>query len=154
MNGVAVGGTAWLDHEWSSAYLAPEARGWDWAGINFLNGASLMGFRMRDRSGGAHYAPPGISMKPLRVWQSPRTGVEYPVSMQLNDLRLEPLMDDQELDSRAEHRHDLLGRRGPGFQKQRPSRARLPRAHWLLETDEALSDESVTPARISAMPAK
>ncbi len=100
VNGVAVGGTAWLDHEWSSAYMAPEAVGWDWAGINLLNGASLMGFRMRDRSGGTHYAPPGISMKPLRVWKSPRTGVEYPVSMQLNDLRLEPLMDDQELDSR------------------------------------------------------
>ena len=100
VNGVQVSGTAWLDHEWSSAYMAPEAAGWDWAGINLLNGASVMGFRMRDRSGGTHYAPPGISMKPLRVWKSPRTGVEYPVSMQLNDLRLEPLMDDQELDSR------------------------------------------------------
>jgi predicted secreted hydrolase len=100
VNGAEVTGTAWLDHEWSSAYMAPEAAGWDWAGINFLNGASLMGFRMRDKNGGTHYAPPGISMKPLRVWKSPRTGVEYPVSMQLNDLRLEPLMDDQELDSR------------------------------------------------------
>jgi predicted secreted hydrolase len=100
VNGVQVSGTAWLDHEWSSAYMAPEAAGWDWAGINFLDGSSLMGFRMRDKSGGTHYAPPGISMKPLRVWKSPRTGVEYPVSMQLNDLRLEPLMDDQELDSR------------------------------------------------------
>jgi len=100
LDGRAVSGTAWLDHEWSSAYMAPEAAGWDWAGINLLNGASLMGFRMRDRSGGTHYALPGISMKPLRVWKSPRTGVEYPVAMQLNDLRLEPLMDDQELDSR------------------------------------------------------
>jgi len=100
VNGVQVSGTAWLDHEWSSAYLAPEAAGWDWAGINFLDGSSLTGFRMRDKSGGTHYAPPGISMKPLRVWKSPRTGVDYPVSMQLNDLRLEPLMDDQELDSR------------------------------------------------------
>ena len=100
VNGADVTGTAWLDHEWSSAYMAPEAAGWDWAGINFLNGASLMGFRMRDKSGATYYAPPGISMKPLRVWKSPRTGVEYPVSMQLNDLRLEPLMDDQELDSR------------------------------------------------------
>ena len=100
LNGSAVSGTAWLDHEWSSAYLAPEAVGWDWAGINLRNGASRMGFRMRDKAGGTHYAPPGISMKPLRLWKSPRTGVEYPVSMQLNDLRLEPLMDDQELDSR------------------------------------------------------
>jgi predicted secreted hydrolase len=101
LNGKAISGTAWLDHEWSSAYMAPEAVGWDWAGINFLNGGSLMGFRMRDKAGKTHYAPPGISMKALRTWKSPRTGVEYPVSMQLNDLRLEPLMDDQELDSRA-----------------------------------------------------
>jgi predicted secreted hydrolase len=101
LNGKAVSGTAWLDHEWSSAYMAPEAVGWDWAGINLLNGHSLMAFQMRDASGKTHYAPPGVSFKPLRTWKSPRTGVEYPVSMQLNDLRLEPLMDDQELDSRA-----------------------------------------------------
>ena len=101
VNGKAVTGKAWLDHEWSSAYLAPEAAGWDWAGINLFNGQSLMAFRMRDKSGSTHYAPNGVSFKPLRVWRSPRTGVEYPVSMQVNDLRLEPLMDDQELDSRT-----------------------------------------------------
>jgi predicted secreted hydrolase len=100
LDGKPVAGTAWLDHEWSSAYLAPEAVGWDWAGINLFNGESLMAFRMRNKEGQTHYAPPGISMGPLRTWRSPRTGVEYPVSMQLNDLRLEPLMDDQELDSR------------------------------------------------------
>jgi predicted secreted hydrolase len=100
LNGRPVSGTAWLDHEWSSAYMAPEAVGWDWAGINLLNGGHLMGFRMRDKGGGTHYAPPGVTLEPLRFWKSPRTGVEYPVSMQLNDLRLEPLIDDQELDSR------------------------------------------------------
>ena len=100
-NGRSVEGYAWLDHEWSSAYLAPEAAGWDWCGINLFNGESLMAFRMRDRSGNTHYAPPGVDFKPLRIWKSPRTGVEYPVSMQVNDLRLEPLMDDQELDVRA-----------------------------------------------------
>ena len=100
LNGRQVSGTAWLDHEWSSAYMAAEAVGWDWAGINLNDGGSVMGFRMRSRSGGTHYAPPGVELKPLRFWKSPRTGVEYPVSMQLNDLRLEPLMDDQELDSR------------------------------------------------------
>ncbi|HEX6321911.1 MAG TPA: carotenoid 1,2-hydratase [Burkholderiales bacterium] len=101
LDGRAVTGKAWLDHEWSSAYLAPEAAGWDWTGINLDNGASLMAFRMRDRAGQTHYAPPGVVMKPLRMWRSPRTGVAYPVSMQVNELRLEPLMDDQELDSRA-----------------------------------------------------
>jgi predicted secreted hydrolase len=101
VDGRRVSGSAWLDHEWSSAYLAPEAAGWDWCGINMLDGSSFMGFRMRDHSGGTHYSMPGITMRPLRVWKSPRTGTTYPVSMQVNDLRLEPLMDDQELDSRT-----------------------------------------------------
>ncbi|HUQ76820.1 MAG TPA: lipocalin-like domain-containing protein [Burkholderiales bacterium] len=101
VNGRRVTGTAWLDHEWSSAYLAPEAAGWDWTGINFYNGRSMTAFQMRAKAGGIHYAPPGVTFKPLRTWKSPRTGVEYPVSMQVNNLRLEPLMDDQELDARA-----------------------------------------------------
>ena len=101
VDGKEVGGTAWLDHEWSSAYLAPEAEGWDWTGINLLDGRSMMAFEMRSRNGGIHYAPPGTSFRTLRTWQSPRTGVRYPVSMEVSGLRLEPLMDDQELDSRA-----------------------------------------------------
>ena len=101
VDGRDVNGTAWLDHEWSSAYLAPEAAGWDWAGINLDDGGSLMAFQMRAKGGGIHYAPPGVTMRPLRWWKSPRTGVAYPVSMEVNGLRLEPLMDDQELDARA-----------------------------------------------------
>lgn len=101
VNRKVVSGLAWLDHEWSSAVMAPEAAGWDWTGINLFDGGSLMAFRMRDRAGGTHYAPPGVAMKPLRWWTSPRTGVAYPVSMEVNGLRLEPLMDDQELDSRT-----------------------------------------------------
>jgi len=101
VNGKRVTGNAWLDHEWSSAYIAPEAAGWDWTGINFFNGQSMMAFQMRAKQGGVHYAAPGVTFKPLRLWKSPRTGVSYPVSMQVNDLRLEPLMDDQELDARA-----------------------------------------------------
>jgi predicted secreted hydrolase len=101
VDGTEARGRAWLDHEWSSAYLAPEAAGWDWTGINLFDGRSLTAFRMRGRNGGIHYAPPGTAFKVLRTWQSPRTGVRYPVSMEVNGLRLEPLMDDQELDSRA-----------------------------------------------------
>ncbi len=120
VNGRAAAGTAWLDHEWSSAYLAPEAAGWEWCGINLASGGALMAFRMRARTGGVHYAggtlraadgavrrfaPQEISFEPLRTWRSPRTGVEYPVSMRVSaggeEWRLEPLMDDQELDARA-----------------------------------------------------
>ena len=101
LNGRDVEGTAWLDHEWSSAYMAPEASGWDWCGINLFDGGSLMAFQMRGKEGGLHFASPNSKFQILRRWKSPRTGVEYPVEMAVNDLVLKPLMDDQELDSRA-----------------------------------------------------
>ena len=115
-----VTGRAWLDHEWSSGVMAPEAAGWDWVGINLDDGGTVMAFRMRDRSGngfwagGTHraaddrvrvFAPSEIRFAPLRRWRSPRTLVEYPVAMLVGaggaEYTLEPLMDDQELDSRA-----------------------------------------------------
>src|SRR5262245_26101746 len=46
----AVTGVAWLDHEWSSEYIAAGASGWDWTGVNFTDGGALMAFRMRDRA--------------------------------------------------------------------------------------------------------
>jgi predicted secreted hydrolase len=115
-----VRGTAWLDHEWSSEYLADDAAGWDWVGLNLDDGGALMAFRMRrehggvlwaagshrDAAGRAHsYGPREVSFEPLRVWRSPRTGATYPVAVRVHAgglrLVLEPLMDDQELDSRA-----------------------------------------------------
>ena len=119
-NGAAVTGVAWLDHEWSSEAMAIEASGWDWIGINLNDGGALMAFRMRDHSGRALWAggtlrasngtarsfdPNEIHFTEGRRWRSPRTGVEYPVAMLVNvgnvEYALEPLMDDQELDSRA-----------------------------------------------------
>ena len=105
LDGEPVAGIAWLDHEWSSQYLAPEAAGWDWCGINLADGKSLTAFRIRDRQGGTHYAPPGVSFTPRQSWRSPRTGVEYPVAMRVEAQGgawdLEPLMQDQELDARV-----------------------------------------------------
>jgi predicted secreted hydrolase len=115
-----VSGRAWLDHEWSSEIMDEEAAGWDWIGINLEDGGALMAFRMRDNKGGVRwaagtlrdatgavrsFAPGRIAFVPMRRWRSPRTGVEYPVAMRVHagglELDLEPLMDDQELDSRA-----------------------------------------------------
>ncbi|MGE5639099.1 MAG: lipocalin-like domain-containing protein, partial [Clostridia bacterium] len=105
VNGATVSGEAWLDHEWSNAYLAPEAAGWDWCGINLDDGSSLMAFRMRAKAGGVHYADPGVIFTEKRTWRSPRTGIEYPVEMLVKspkgEFLLEPLMDDQEFDARA-----------------------------------------------------
>lgn len=118
---VAVSGHAWLDHEWSSEILPAGARGWDWIGINLHDGGGLMGFQMRDDEGRAMWGagtlsdargeatalgPDALRFTPVRRWRSPRTGIEYPVEWTLTladgrRFRLQPLMDDQELDSRA-----------------------------------------------------
>lgn len=117
---MAVRGKAWLDHEWANEYLAPQASGWDWTGIHFSDGAALMAFRIRARDGsvfwaGSSYrdsrgrrtvfAPNDIEFIPIRRWRSPRTDAEYPVAMRVRagelSVELEPMMDDQELDSRA-----------------------------------------------------
>ncbi len=117
---VAVTGTAWLDHEWSSELLAAEGVGWDWTGINLDDGGAVMAFRIRDRSGNPIWAggtvrradgvatalqPSAVEFTPRRYWRSPRTDAEYPVALQVRAgdvvLDIEPMMDDQELDSRA-----------------------------------------------------
>jgi predicted secreted hydrolase len=50
------------------------------------------------------FAPEEIRFAAIRSWRSPRTGVTYPVGMTVAAgdlaLTLEPLIDDQELDSR------------------------------------------------------
>jgi predicted secreted hydrolase len=117
---VPVNGVAWLDHEWSSEYLAEEARGWDWTGVNLDDGGALMAFVIRGKdardywAGGAVRDAAGtqrvlgrddVRIVPLRQWRSPRTNVTYPVAVRVEaggtTLELEPLMDDQELDSRG-----------------------------------------------------
>lgn len=117
---VAVTGTAWLDHEWSSELLDDRTQGWDWCGINLHDGGSLMAFRVRDAAGqtvwasgsrrlasgvARHFAPGDVRFSAVRHWTSPRTAVRYPVAMNVTAgderLTLEPLLDDQELDARA-----------------------------------------------------
>jgi len=116
----AVSGEAWLDHEWSSDYLDPLAAGWDWIGLNLDDGGAVMAFRIRDRQGQTYWsagsvrepqgqirilAPDAIDFSPQRRWRSPHTAVTYPVSWLVRvgarQFELEPLLDDQENDTRA-----------------------------------------------------
>lgn len=118
---LGVQGRAWLDHEWSDAYMAADAVGWDWIGINLDDGGALMAFRMRRRDGitawsGVSHRAPGqpvrsvegpeaVLFTPGRTWTSPATGARYPVEWSLQTplgrFTLRALMDAQELDSRA-----------------------------------------------------
>jgi predicted secreted hydrolase len=114
-----VTGEAWFDHEWSSEYLDAGAIGWDWIGINLQDGAALMAFRIRGSQGEQRWAggtlrgsdgrvqilqPADIAFRAGRRWVSPRTGIVYPVQWHIRagsrEFDLEPLLDDQENDTR------------------------------------------------------
>jgi predicted secreted hydrolase len=114
-----VTGEAWFDHEWSSEYLDAAAVGWDWIGINLQDGAALMAFRIRGSHGEQRWAggtlrssdgnvqilqPTDIAFRAGRSWVSPRTGIIYPVQWHIRagsrEFDLEPLLDDQENDTR------------------------------------------------------
>ena len=113
----SVTGTAWLDHEWSSALMPPGAAGWDWLGLNLDDGGAVMAFQLRAAESsaapvwaaaqwraadGAVLQPPRehIRFTPTRHWQSPRNG-RYPVETRITigsrTLHLRPLLDAQEL---------------------------------------------------------
>ena len=115
----SVEGTAWLDHEWSSQALDPDAAGWDWVGANLADGSALMAFQIRGKQGGklwAHatlrdargkvtrYLPEQVSFTPQARWRSPRTNADYPVATTIvtgsTKWQITPLQPDQELDSR------------------------------------------------------
>ena len=114
-----VTGEAWLDHEWSSAYLDSQAQGWDWTALNLDDGGAVMAFRIRSRVGDTLWAggslrtvegkvqtlqPADVQFSPGRQWRSRRTATSYPVAWVVRAgprlLALEPLLDDQENDTR------------------------------------------------------
>ena len=61
--------------------------------------------KLREASGQSRvYANDAVRFTVLRLWQSPRTGTRYPVAFRVTigslEIELEPLMDDQENDTR------------------------------------------------------
>ena len=115
-------GTAWLDHEWSSAVLADGAAGWDWIGMNLDDGSALTAFSIRGQQSSSTpvyayallrlrgdktetFAPQAVRFSTIAQWTSPRTRATWPVAQQVRigdrTFTTQPLMADQELDSRA-----------------------------------------------------
>ena len=116
-----VKGVAWLDHEWSQELLAPGVVGWDWIGMNLLDGSALTAFRLRDKEGDAVWDGgsfrPGprqgqasifsqgeVVFTPTRLWKSPVSQTTYPVEWTVrtpaNTYTVKAVIDSQELDSR------------------------------------------------------
>ncbi|GAB2737013.1 lipocalin-like domain-containing protein [Melaminivora jejuensis] len=112
---------AWMDHEWSEALMHPQAVGWDWIGMNLLDGGALTAFRLRRADGSALWAGGSlrrtgeskahifgsdeVTWTPLRRWISGASGATYPVDWRVDTpagcFTVQALLDAQELDSRA-----------------------------------------------------
>lgn len=107
IDGRAVQGSAWIDHQWGEQMSGVTAL-WDWYGVHLSNGDDLMLYRIRDREGNVkalHAARTDalgrpqrlrvVSMEPLAYWTSPVTGLRYAVAWRVVgedwSLRLDPL---------------------------------------------------------------
>ena len=98
-------GPGWMDHQWGE--IASGRIGWDWASIQFDDGADLMvavvwhpDGRRRLSGHGTYLEPDGavtylkgddVSITAQGSWTSPETGVEYPMDwkVEVGSLELE-----------------------------------------------------------------
>lgn len=123
---VSVSGTAWMDHEFSSAPLEPVYVGWDWFSLQFSDRSELMVYLLRKKDGsfgpvssGTFVDPSGgtrhldrneFSMEILNSWKSPRSEATYPSGWRLLvptldlDLTIRPNLLDQELETEGSTR--------------------------------------------------
>ncbi|HEY7378776.1 MAG TPA: lipocalin-like domain-containing protein [Steroidobacteraceae bacterium] len=119
-----VTGTAWLDREWGSDGLAPDEAGWDWFALQLEDGSTLMFYALRHQDGTRDAASAGtfveasgeqqalrhdaVKISTQREWRSPRGG-RYPIDWHFEvatlglDLRLRPILDEQELHTRPRY---------------------------------------------------
>jgi predicted secreted hydrolase len=116
---IPVAGQAWMDHEYSSAPLAPGVTGWDWLSLRLSDGSDLMLFFLRQADGslspasaGTLIAPDGgvraltrqdIAFTPTGSWTSPRSKARYPSGWRLAapgiELEVVPELADQEMNT-------------------------------------------------------
>ncbi len=116
-----VTGQSWLDREWSTSALGPEQEGWDWFALQLEDGRDLMYYQLRNQDGrpsafseGVLVGPNGektalaredVAVEVRDRWTTPDGRRTYPVAWRLRvpeqdlDLRIEAVMNDQELDA-------------------------------------------------------
>ncbi len=115
-----VTGQAWMDHQWGN-FITVAGGGWDWYSAQLDDGSEVTVSVLRDAEGkeiltyGTYVGPDGTTedlreegfeVIPTAQWKSPRTGTTYPANWRLKvprkqlDLRITPVLPDQELDTR------------------------------------------------------
>ncbi len=110
-----VRGTAWMDREFGSDWLAPEQVGWDWFALNLDDGRDLMLYNMRGADGAVVHSSatlrlpdgrkrhPEVEVRAQGRFTPEDGGPAYPLGWRLLaptaeglDLTLVPRLDDQE----------------------------------------------------------
>ena len=116
-----VTGTAWLDHQWGD-FISVADGGWDWYSVHLDDGRDFTVSVVRDEHGATvlqygtlvgsggettHLSADDIDVQATGSWTSPHTGAVYPSGWLISvpgqglRLRLDPLLLDQELDTRG-----------------------------------------------------
>jgi predicted secreted hydrolase len=120
-NIVAVKGSAWMDHEYSTALLEPGLQGWDWFSLQLSDKTEVMAFVLRKEKGGIgpassatvignqgqnrHISNDEFVVTVRNTWKSPHTKAVYPAGWRLQifpyalDLTITPNLADQEMQS-------------------------------------------------------
>jgi len=118
-----VHGSAWMDHEFSTAPLQAGITGWDWFGLQFSDQTEIMFYLLRNADGtvnaassGTYVLPSGktrhlrqdeVRITPMAYWTSPHSGARYPVKWQLAiaalDCRLTVTADPADQEMRTPH---------------------------------------------------
>lgn len=114
----AVTGTAWFDHQWGD--FRTTLLGWEWFALQLDDGADIMLYQLYSGDGDAllvsgTYSKNGVTTvlgsgdvitSPLNYWQSPLSGVDYPLSWSVELPRqkvkvlLDPVHKSSEFDAR------------------------------------------------------
>ncbi|TMQ71388.1 MAG: carotenoid 1,2-hydratase [Candidatus Eisenbacteria bacterium] len=98
---LAVRGTSWMDHEFSTSQLDSSQVGWDWFSIQLDSNQELMLYQLRHRDGSLPRS--AFAIESTGRWKSPHSGAIYPHGWRVRvpsrdaDLIVTPVLDDQEL---------------------------------------------------------
>ena len=115
----AVSGQGWMDHEFSTAFLEPGIKGWDWFSLQLSDRTEVMAFLLRTADGGissvssgtfidtdgktSHLSRDQFAVTVLDTWKSPHSKAVYPSRWHLRifpyaiDLIISPNLADQEM---------------------------------------------------------
>lgn len=116
-------GAAWMDREFGTWTPTENQKGWDWFSIQLDNNCELMCYQLRNSanevspfSSGTyvnengdfeHLTHEDFTIEPTGFWKSPGSHATYPSGWRIKvpkmglDLTVEPVIEDQELDTRG-----------------------------------------------------